>query len=86
MYIQSDWICCPGHTKFRVKQQEAVNAILQRNDCVVLMPTGGGKTVCYSAPGMIIPEVTIVITPLTALILDQVQRLRNVGLRVKYEG
>lgn len=67
-----------------MKQQEAVNAILQRNDCVVLMPTGGGKTVCYSAPGMIIPEVTIVITPLTALILDQVQRLRNVGLRVCY--
>ena len=84
MYIQSDWRCCPGHTKFRGKQQEAVNAILQRNDCVVLMPTGGGKTVCYSVPGMILPGVTIVITPLIALILDQVQRLRNVGLSVCY--
>ena len=73
MYIQSDWRCCPGHTKFCGKQQEAVNGILQRNDCVVLMPTGGGKTVCYSVPGMILPGVTIVITPLIALILDQVR-------------
>ena len=73
-----------GYEKFRGKQQEAVNAILQRNDCVVLMPTGGGKTVCYTVPGIILPGVTIVVTPLIALILDQVQRLHNVGLNVCY--
>ena len=73
-----------GYDKFRGKQQNAVNAILNKNDCVVLMPTGGGKTVCYAVPGIILPGVTIVITPLIALILDQVQRLRKVGLTVCY--
>ena len=76
-----------GYEKFRGKQQKAVNAILQRNDCVVLMPTGGGKTVCYAVPGIILPGVTIVVTPLIALILDQVQRLRKCVLPcVKYKG
>lgn len=73
-----------GYNQFRGKQQDAVNAILQRKDCVVLMPTGGGKTVCYAVPGIIMSGVTIVVTPLIALILDQVQRLRGVGLSVCY--
>lgn len=73
-----------GYSQFKGKQQEAVNVILQQKDCVLLMPTGGGKTVCYAVPGIIMSGVTIVVTSLIALILDQVQRLRSVGLSVCY--
>ena len=73
-----------GYDAFRGKQRDAVDAILNKNDCIVLMPTGGGKTVCYAVPGVILPGVTIVVSPLIALILDQVQRLRRAGLNVCY--
>lgn len=73
-----------GYDAFRGKQRDAVDAILNKNDCIILMPTGGGKTVCYAVPGIILPGVTIVVTPLIALILDQVQRLRRAELNVCY--
>ena len=73
-----------GYDAFRGKQRDAFDAILNKNDCIVLMPTSGGKTVCYAVPGVILPGVTIVVTPLIALILDQVQRLRRAGLNVCY--
>lgn len=73
-----------GYDAFRGKQRDAVDAMLNKNDCIVLMPTGGGKTVCYAVPGVILPGVTIVVSPLIALILDQVQRLRRAGLNVCY--
>ena len=73
-----------GYDAFRGKQRDAVDAILNKNDCIILMPTGGGKTVCYALPGIILPGVTIVVTPLIALILDQVQRLRRAELNVCY--
>ena len=61
-----------GHNSFRGKQQDVVNAILQGHDCIALLPTGAGKTICYAVPGMILHGVSVVITPLIALILDQV--------------
>ena len=73
-----------GYDAFRGKQRDAVDVILNKNDCIILMPTRGGKTVCCVVPGVILPGVTIVVTPLIALILDQVQRLRRAGLNVCY--
>ena len=72
------------HSQFKSKQEEAVKTILQKKDCVVLMPTGGGKTVCYAIPGMVLTGVTIVVSPLIALILDQVQRLHSIGINACY--
>ena len=73
-----------GPNSFRGKQQDVVNAILQGHDCIALLPTGAGKTICYAVPGMILHGVSVVITPLIALILDQVQRLRGAGVTVAY--
>lgn len=73
-----------GYNQFKGKQEEAVKTILQKKDCVVLMPTGGGKTVCYAVPGIVMSGVTIVVTPLIALILDQVRRLQSVKISVCY--
>ena len=73
-----------GHNSFHGKQQDVVNAILQGHDCIALLPTGAGKTIYYAVPGMILHEVSVVITPLIALILDQVQRLRGAGVTVAY--
>lgn len=79
-----------GYHTFHGREIDTVNAILSKNYCVVLMPTGGEKTVCYTVLRFISPGVTIAVTPLIALIVDQVQCLHRVGLNVlssfKYEG
>jgi len=73
-----------GYHTFHGKEIDTVYAILSKNYGVVLMPTGGEKTVCYAVPRVIPPGVTL------ALIVDQVQCLHRVGLNVlssfKYEG
>lgn len=61
-----------GHTSFRGKQEEAINAILDGENCLIVLPTGGGKSVCYSVPALISGGVTVVICPLLSLMMDQV--------------
>ncbi len=68
-----------GHASFRPGQREAVSAALAGRDSLVVMPTGGGKSLCYQLPGLASEQLTIVVSPLIALMADQWQRLRAGG-------
>lgn len=69
-----------GFAEFREGQREVVGAILEGKDAVVVMPTGSGKSLCYQLPAMMLSGVTVVVSPLIALMKDQVDALRARGL------
>ena len=69
-----------GYGSFRPGQLEAVNAILNRHDLIAVMPTGSGKSVCYQLPALREGSFTIVVSPLRALMRDQVQALQARGV------
>ncbi len=73
-----------GYSAFKGQQQDVIEAALAGRDCLVLMPTGGGKSVCYQIPGVLRDGVAIVISPLIALMRDQVAALTQLGIRAAY--
>src|SRR5215211_74904 len=68
-----------GHASFRPGQREAVEAALAGRDALIVMPTGGGKSLCYQLPGLGSPRLTVVVSPLIALMADQCRRLADAG-------
>ena len=66
-----------GYKKFRGRQKEAIEAILQKYHVLTIMPTGSGKSIIYQLPALLLPDLTLVISPLIALMKDQVDVLRK---------
>ena len=70
-----------GYDGFRPMQEEIITAALEGKDVLAIMPTGGGKSICFQVPGLIKDGITLVVTPLIALMKDQVQNLNDRGVR-----
>src|SRR4051794_16379609 len=73
-----------GYSEFRLNQQEIIETVLSGKDAVVLMPTGGGKSICYQLPALLLDGLTIVVSPLIALMKDQVDALRVNGVAAAF--
>ncbi len=73
-----------GYDAFRGRQEQAIAAALEGRDVLVLMPTGGGKSLCYQIPALLRPGVGVVVSPLIALMEDQVRALRELGVRAAF--
>jgi ATP-dependent DNA helicase RecQ len=73
-----------GYEAFRGQQEAIISHVIAGDDALVLMPTGGGKSLCYQIPALVRPGTGVVISPLIALMQDQVQALRQLGIRADF--
>lgn len=75
--LQTHW----RYEQFREPQQQVIDAVLAGKDCLALMPTGGGKSLCYQIPGLMLDGICVVISPLIALMQDQVDQLKKRNIK-----
>ena len=73
-----------GYHAFREGQEMLIDHILSGQDVLGIMPTGAGKSVCYQVPALLLPGITLVISPLISLMKDQVQALNQAGIHAAY--
>ena len=74
--LQEVW----GYPQFRPLQREIAESVLAGTSTVALLPTGGGKSLCFQVPGLVLPGLTVVVSPLISLMNDQVERLQSLGI------
>ena len=73
-----------GYDTFREGQESVVESILEHRDVLAIMPTGAGKSICYQVPALMMPGITIVISPLISLMQDQVKALNEAGIHAAF--
>ena len=73
-----------GYSEFRYGQKELITNLINGTDCVGIMPTGAGKSICYQIPAILMDGITLVISPLISLMKDQVHALLEAGIPAAY--
>jgi len=73
-----------GYSRFRPLQADIIRHVTEGKNCLALLPTGGGKSLCYQVPALVLPGLTLVISPLISLMQDQVQQLQDRGIAAAY--